>query len=244
MAFERIKTLYDVVTNPDRYRSDNDVDLDAVADPTTWRDQTKPTLSERFASRWRLFLAFSFLGVIALGLLAAYSQRYLPGLYGNIWVKRGLVAFISVPTLIVIGASIQRSKIQSLGQLDLLIDGQAKSYYGRFDTDTAGNTVFEPLKGFDWWGMRAKRLTLADLDESFTKTWAKEGRDPDDPVRIRIEDAIGGQADTATGPVGVVLTRGLEVDDYGRESDLYTTAPSVAAPFTTSRRVVLSSSIM
>ncbi|AUV84706.1 hypothetical protein C2R22_24570 (plasmid) [Salinigranum rubrum] len=226
--FERIKNAYDVVSNPSRYRNPDEVDLEETADPTSWRDQTKPTLTERFASRKRVFLSLSFLGFIVLGLLAAYSKTYLPGLYGSVWVKRGLVAMVATPTLFFAGASWMRSKLRSVDRLDLVIDGEPTSFYGAHSTDSNGNDVFQPLKGFDWLGMRGSPLTLSDLDEDFHQAFAKEGRDPDSPAKIRVEDAVSGVAETATGKVVVAQTGGLELDPYGRESDIYTVPPDLA----------------
>lgn len=226
--FERIKNAYDVVSNPSRYRNPDEVDLEQTADPQSWRDQSKPTLTERFASRWRQFLALSFLGFIALGLLAAYSQSFFPGLTGNIWVKRGVVALVSVPTLWWLASTWMRTRLRNVDRLDLVIDGEPTSYYGTHSTDSNGNDVFQPLKGFDWMGLRGSPVTLSDLDEDFHQAFAKQGRDPQSPAKIRVEDGVSGVADTATGTVVVALTSGLELDPFGRETDLYTRPPELA----------------
>lgn len=228
MAFERIKTAYDIVSNPDRYQQDGEVDLSETADAETWRDESKPTITQRLASRKRLFLAFSFLGVIVVGLIGAYSSRYIPGLYGNIWVKRGLVALVATPSIFVLGARWKHRQVRQVDELDLMIDGEPQSFYGTYDTDSAGNDVFKPYKGFDWFGTRARPVTLRDLDKEYHRAFAKQGRDPDAEAVIRVEDAIAGVADTATGTKVMVMSAGLELDPYGRDSDLYTTPPELA----------------
>ena len=49
--FSRIRQLDDVATNPNRYRNEDDADLDEYDSQEDWRDQTKPSWGERLQSR-------------------------------------------------------------------------------------------------------------------------------------------------------------------------------------------------
>jgi len=221
--------MVDFLRNPRRYRSEGEeVDLDETADPSTWRDETKPTWSERLASRKRQFIAFSFVGLVTLGLIGAYSRTYLPALYGNELLKEALKWAIAVPVLFFSGAKWQRGKLQRIDRLDLQIEDQVTSYWGTYAVDSQGNALFTPVKGFDWFGLRARKLTLGDLADDFARSFAKQGRSASDPAKIRVEDGLYGTAETATGRVISVVTSGLEVDGFGRESDLYTQPPDLA----------------
>lgn len=221
--------MVDFLRNPRRYRGEGEeVNLDETADPSTWRDETKPTWKQRLASRKRQFIAFSFVGLVVLGLIGAYSRVYLPALYGNELLKELLRWMVAVPALFFWGAKWQRGKLQRIARLDLHIGDEVKSYWGTYDVDSQGNALFTPVKGWDWFGMRARKLTLGDLADDFARSFAKMGRDASDPAKIRVEDGLYGTAETATGRVVSAITSGLDVDGYGRESDLYTMPPELA----------------
>lgn len=231
MAFERIKSTFDLVKNPKRYldSDDDEVNLNERADVSEWKDETKPSVTERIKSRKRQALAFGFAGLIALGVVAGWSRTYFPDLYGNPVVqevtKFGIVAGI----VFIWATKWQRGKLESLGILVMLIPKQGLAVYlGKPETDSAGNRVFVPIKGFDLFGLRGRQLKLGEFDAGFAKSFAKQGRDADDPARIRVEDGLAHSKQTAIGTVIGVLTGGLEFDEYGRESDLYTRPPELA----------------
>jgi hypothetical protein len=226
--FSRLRNFYDVVTNPGRYRNEDDVDLDEYVSPKEWRDQTKPSWGERIKSRKQTALTFGFIGFIVFLIIAAHSRTYLPELYGNPYIREAIKWLVAIPTTWVLATNWQRRKIAQLDRLDLKIGESAKSYDGVLETDTDGNHLFVPIKGFDWFGMRGRRLTLADLSDDFAEDFAKQGRDPDDPAKIRLEDSMYGVVDKALGNVAVALSSGLKVDGFGRHSDLYAAPPSLA----------------
>lgn len=226
--FERTKALYDILTNPSRYRNeDEEVSLDETTDPQTWRDESKPTWTERLASRKHQFIAFGFVGLILLGIIAAYSRTYIPELYGNPLVREAVKWGLVVPAAFLSGVKWLRGKLRQVDWLVLILpEGGIGFYIGDLNEDSTGNTIFHPLKGFDFMGLRGQKLTLGDLGNDFARNFAKQGRDADEPASIRIEDGLYAKRDTFLGSVAGVLTGGLEVDEFGRESDLYTTPPS------------------
>jgi len=227
-SYARIKSLYDLAANPRRYRNEDKTDLDEYVSPKEWRDQTKPSWGERLRSRKQTAIAFGFIGFIALLIVGGWSRTYIPQLYGNQIVREAIKWLVALPTTWILAAAWQRRKIAELDELTLKIGDAAKSYDGILKTDADGNHLFVPIKGFDWWGMRGRRLTLADLSDDFAEDFAKQGRDPDDPVKIRLEDSMYAVVDKALGDVAVCLTSGLRIDGYGRHSDLYTAPPDLA----------------
>ena len=239
MAGERLKAFYDIVTNPDRYRSTDDdqrVDLEDAADPSSWRDETSATLRDRLASRKRLFFLFGYFFVVGGGLFAVYSSRFLPGLTGNPIVRELVKWFVAVPVLIWIGMRLIKSKLQHVDWLVLLIpksetDGGGLGFYvGTRTEDSGGNAVFEPLKGFSLAGLSGRPLTLSDLADDWQRQWSKQGREADDQARIRIEDALHSDRETFIGRITGVLCDGLVLDEFGAESDVVTKPPKIVDP--------------
>ena len=210
-SYARIKNLYDLAANPRRYRNEDKTDLDEYVSPKEWRDQTKPSWGERLRSRKQTAIAFGFIGFIALLIVGGWSRTYIPQLYGNQIVREAIKWLVALPTTWILAAAWQRRKIAELDELTLKIGDAAKSYDGILKTDADGNHLFVPIKGFDWWGMRGRRLTLADLSDDFAEDFAKQGRDPDDPVKIRLEDSMYAVVDKALGDVAVCLTSGLQI---------------------------------
>ena len=239
MALERLKTFYDIVTNPDRYRSTDDdqrVDLNDAADPSTWRDETSATLRDRLASRKRIVLLFGYFVIVGGGLVAVYSSRFLPGLTGNPIVRELVKWLVAVPLLLWAGTRLTRSKLRQVDWLVLLIpdsetEGRGLGFYvGNRTEDSEGNAVFEPLKGFSLMGLSGHPLKLADLADDWQRQWSKQGREADDPVRIRVEDALMADRQTFVGRITGVLCGGLGLDEFGTESDVVTTPPDIVDP--------------
>ncbi|MCL9818335.1 hypothetical protein [Natronocalculus amylovorans] len=226
--FPRIRQLYDVATNPNRYRNEDETDLDEYVSPNEWRDTAKPGWGDRIKSRRHTILSFGFIGFLVVLIIGVHSQRYLPELYGNPILSEAIKWLIAIPTTWVLATKWQRGRIARLDQLHLKIGEGVKSYYGVLESDSDGNYLFVPLKGFDWFGLRGRRLTLGDLSDDMAEDFAKQGRQPDDPAKIRLEDSMYAVKETALGDVAVSLTSGLQIDGYGRESDLYTSPPDIA----------------
>ena len=239
MAGERLKAFYDVITNPQRYRNsdgEDRVDLDKETDPSTWRDETSATWKEGLASRKRLVFLFGYIGLVGIGVLAIYTNRFAPGLTGNPILQELLKWLVAVPLLVWIGTRLIRSKLRQVDWLVLLIPrsetkgGGLGFYVGNQTEDSAGNALFEPIKGFSLAGLSGTRLTLGDLADDWQRQWSKQGRDASDPARIRIEDALYADRDTFIGSVTGVLTDGLVYDEFGTESDLVTKEPKIVDP--------------
>ena len=227
-GYERIKNLWGLASNPRRYRSEEQTDIDEVVTPNEWRDQTRPGWGERIKSRKVTVMTWGFIAFIALLIVAAHSRTYIPELYGNPWIQEAIKWLVALPTTWILATKWQRDKIAKLDSLNLKIGDSAKSYDGVLDTDAEGNHVFTPIKGWSFLGMKGNQMTLGDLSNDFAENFAKVGRDADDPVKIRLEDALYAVTDTALGKEAVCLTDGLVIDGHGRHSDLYTSPPEIA----------------
>jgi len=79
-------------------------------------------------------------------------------------------------------------------------------------------------------GLRGEYVTLGDLDDDFARHWSKQGRQSDEPARIRLEDAIYADREAFLGRLTAVLTGGLALDPFGQHSDLYTKEPALVDP--------------
>lgn len=233
--------LVDGLTNPKRYAGGSDVNLDETTSPSTWRDETKESKIDWLKSRKRQALSLSFVLFYVILLLAAYSQQFAPGLYQNPWLIEALKFLFVIPLTFILTTNWMRGKLRRIDWVVMIMPAQPAEngsgglktkggigfYVGSLDEDSTGNTIFTPVKGFDFIGLRGRNLTLGDLGDDFARTFAKQGRQAEDDASIRLEDALSVRRDTFLGTVCGVLTGGLELDEFARESDLYTTPPDL-----------------
>ena len=220
--------LVDGLSNPSRYGKSGEVDLDETTSPNTWRDETKQSKIAWLASRKRQLLSLSFVLFYVALLFAAYTRQFAPGLYQNPWLIEALKYLFVVPLTFVITANWMRGKLKRIDWVVMLIPPNGLGVYvGSLEQDTAGNTLFTPVKGFDFLGLRGRNLTLGDLGNDFAQNFAKMGRDAGDDAKVRLEDALYVEQKTFFGTVCGVLTSGLELDEFGRESDVYTAPPDL-----------------
>jgi len=209
-------------------------DEDSVEDPEetvapeTWRDEETPTWGERLRRRWITVVALGFVGFVVLGILTVYAGRFLVGTLSNPLVQSTLKYGAVLGVGFVLGTWWLFGKLERVDELVLFTGDGVKRYVGEYDSDSAGNRVFIPYRGYTRILKRTRKLTLGDLGGDLARAEQKAGRDEDDPIRIRLEDAITGDLATDLGTVAASLTGGLAIDPYGRESDLYTTPPDIA----------------
>lgn len=226
MAFERLRAAAGGAVDPSRYHGgEAGGDVDETLSPQEWRDQTKRTRRQRLAARKHQAISLGFIGLIATMYIVVFTGKFFPTLKGNavllMTAKYGTV----IPITVVLATRWQRNKLQRYDRLALQLPDGGRSYLGHYSEDSQGNGIFRPIKGHSWFGLKAEPLTLGDLGNDFTRTWAKRGRDASEPAAIRVEDGLTVTTKDATGRVVLSLTDGLEIDEYGRESDLYCAPP-------------------
>jgi len=228
MALETIRNSVGSNGPRKRHPSGEIEDPDELVEPDSWRDQETPTIGQRIRRNWKSVLALGLVGMIVAGILAVYAGRYLVGALSSPLVQSTL----KYGTVLGVGFGLgQRWLFRRLEQTDRLVlfTGEGvKRYYGKLDRTNAGNLVFKPYRGWSSLIKRTKHLTLGDLGGDLSRAASKGGRDEEDPVHIRLDDGITGVQTTDTGSVAASLTSGLEVDKYGKESDLYTAPPELA----------------
>mgnify|MGYP000589718595 CR=1 FL=1 len=203
-------------------------DPEEVVAPESWRDEQTPTWGERLLRRKKTVAALGLIGAIVLGILTVYAGRYIISALTNPIVQSTLKYGAVLGVGFILGVWWLFGKLERVDELVLFTGEGVKRYVGDYDTDTHGNRVFEPYRGYSRFLKRTRKLTLGDLGGDLARAEQKAGRDEDDPVRIRLEDAITGSYSTDTGAVAASLTGGLHIDEYGRETDLYTAPPDLA----------------
>ena len=232
--FERLRAVVSDRFGRKRYASnetaDTDPQLEEYASAQQWADTTKPSVSDRAKGKKRFLVSFGYLGLLGLLSVAYYSSVYMPGFYRNPTVHEVLKWLIVVPVCTIAGMNIMRSRIADTDRLTLFSEGEVKTFFGKYGRDSAGNRVFYPVKGYDLFGLRGRRLTLADLPDDIAMQHAKNDRDPDEDAVIRVEDATAADQETALGRNMVVLSDGLKFDENGRESDVYAAPADLADP--------------
>jgi hypothetical protein len=164
--------------------------------------------------------------VVLLGILFAWARNLAVDIITNPILQGLAVLSAIILVSFVYGAKHQRTIITDTDQLVLQMPEGTTRFFGTYETAGDGTKVFLPYRGFDWLGFKKRPLTLRELGESITRTFAKRQRNPDDPVRVRVDDAVVQSEATAQGEVVSVNTDGLEIDQFGQYSDVYATPPS------------------
>jgi len=203
-------------------------DPEETVAPDTWRDEETPSWGERLRRRWKSVLALGLIGLVVLGILTVYAGRFLVTTLSDPLVQTTLKYGAVLAVGFILGVWWLFGKLERVDELVLFTGEGVKRYVGEYDTDSHGNTVFEPYRGYSRILKRTRKLTLGDLGGDLARAEQKAGRDEEDPVRVRLEDAITGVHHTDTGTVAASLTGGLRLDQYGKETDLYTSPPDIA----------------
>jgi hypothetical protein len=227
--FPEIKSKVGDVVDRLRYGSPDDASSpDDVIDHSEWTHTAEPGLGERLKRKRRLLVLYG--GLIAAGLIIA-SQ----------WVGQILVGFATDPLVQTVashglvaglagywGLKTFRARV---GRWDWLVGMESEGlvvWLGEYDTVGDGTTVFTPFAGIDWLGFQSRPLQLRELGEQVAHTFAKTGRDADDPARVRLDDAVVRDADTFVGTIVAVHTDGFKPDPWGQHSDAYAQPPALA----------------
>lgn len=199
---------------------DEEIDLQA------WGATADRGLGQRIKDAKRAVGAGALLVLVGLGLAYAYATRYLVDVLSSptTWWTLALVG--TAIGMYVAGTRKMRSRLTDTNWLVLILPDGTKSYVGEFETAGDGTQVFLPYRGFGPFGHKSRPLYLRELGERVARAQANQGRDPEDPVRIRVDDARVEVKDTAYGTVVGVMTDGLAVDQFGRYSDVYCEPPS------------------
>ncbi|AUX09287.1 hypothetical protein AArcSl_1658 [Halalkaliarchaeum desulfuricum] len=198
---------------------DEEIDLEE------WSSTTSIGLGERLKRSARTFATLGLLGVAIIGILWAWGSQLAIGLFSNVVVQAGTVLLGTFATGLLVGIQHQRGVITRSDWLILSTSEGVTPFLGEFHTSEDGTNVFVPYRGFDFLGDRARPLYLRELGEDVARSHAKKGRNPEDPVRIRVDDGMVQVRDTAYGTVVSVISGGLEVDAFGRYSDVFCTPP-------------------
>ncbi|QLH83395.1 hypothetical protein [Halosimplex pelagicum] len=228
MALETLRNSVGSTGPQKRHPSGEIDDPDDLVEPDSWRDQQTPTVGDRLRRNWKSVVALGFIAAVVLGILAVYAGRFLIGALTDPLVQTTLKFGAVLGVGFVLGVRWLFGRIERTDRLVLFTGEGIKRYYGQLDRTNAGVLVFKPYRGWSGLLKRTKHLTLGDLGGDLARAASKAGREDDDPVAIRLDDAITGTHSTDTGSVAASLSAGLKVDKYGKETDLYTAPPDLA----------------
>lgn len=216
----RINPLNRFADTSDTATPDDEIDVEA------WSSTATIGLGERIKRSGRTIATFGLLSVAILGILFAWARNLAVDIITNPLLQGLAVVGAIILVSFVYGAKHQRKIVTDTDQLVLQMPEGTTRFFGTYETAGDGTKVFLPYRGFDWLGFKKRPLTLRELGESITRTFAKRQRNPDDPVRVRVDDAVVQSESTAQGEVVSVNTDGLEIDQFGQYSDVYATPPS------------------
>lgn len=220
MALEGLRARLSLGGDDRRYVDPDDVDApEDVADPRTIRDETAPSLAERLlAYRWFLFTVSSAV-VAALVLALIFGAQVVPDILSNPWLHRGVAGITIFGAGYVLATKRAYGALVGIDRLHVKEDGRARSYPGEYVPGPEDDyDLFIPIKGFSMWGHRKRPLTVEELDADLARRWARANRDPSDPARIRVDDALADLVRTEYGTQVVVHAGGYKADTFGRDA--------------------------
>lgn len=201
-----------------------------VSDPRTIRDESQPTLWEKFHSiRWYLFFAASF-GIVFLLYLIAIGAAIVPDLLGNVVIQAGIVLLATFLTGYGLATRSALSRVRDIDWLVLIKPNGVDLYPGEFipSGDDERYHKFQPYRGFSFFGHVKKPLTIGDVNPQIARRWKAARRDLDDPAVIRLDPDFGERTSTEYGQVLAQISNGLNVDTFGRQSFLEAALPDMA----------------
>lgn len=198
-----------------------------VSDPTTIRDESTPTLYERFReNKWYLLTVSVALVILAL-YLTSIGVQVVPDLLANPFVQVGGLVAGAALTAYVVGRRGATAQLRHTDWLTLVDRGKLRFYPGEWvpPTENEEYALFVPYRGFSFWGHLAEPLTVADVSPDLARRWKNANRDPEDPALIRLDPDMGEHVYTEYGHVLAQLSGGLRVDAFGERAVLEATVP-------------------
>lgn len=233
---ERARELLGFEGSYQRYPDLDSVrDLEEISDPHTLEDETQRSLSEWVSDHKIQAVAFTLLGIVAVGLIVAFAWHYIPLIIGNTWVQ--LAALLT--GVFILGRKngwrANQDRVEDIDELQLqnLEDGTQRSVKGVV-LDGGAVPRFIPIKGYRKPGMRPAPYKAVELDPSVTDR-VNGSVDADLPAIIRLHPEFTTTKETETGMRVVQQTNGLDADPStgGEEAGmavLRATAPNFAPP--------------
>lgn len=225
MAFTRIKEVLGYDPTWKRYHSGEYTNLEAIADPETWDDDTRTTWRDWIGqSRGNQALAAITLG-LAVALTVYFSQlliRVSTGLFTN---RIFQVAAGSLSLVLITYAYATKAQRQRFEKLDWLVlpkdDGGVTRFLGYYrEGDSTNAPLFVPVKGFRWNGHKAEPYRIYEISSELARRYKNTNRDPEDVAVIRLEPETVRESKTEAGRVLCQQTTELNLDEFGNESTL------------------------
>lgn len=228
--FNYIRESVGKATPTVRFANEDDASTpDNEIDMSEWGPSHRIGLGERLKRRGRSVAVFGLAAVAAFGILFAWARQVAVGFVTNPLVQIVTVIGVIVLAVYVAGVRSTISRIKSLTFAAFLTPNGIRPFIGRYEVAEDGTEILVPYQGYDWLGRRNYPLPLSEMGEDIARTAAKRNRDPDDPVRIRLDDCRYGVRQTAFGTFIVGETDGLQVDQFGQHSDVYAAPPSMVS---------------
>ena len=230
MAFESLRSRLDIGSGSRRYATDVGRLPEDVSDPATLRDESTPTLFEKImAYRWYL-LTVSVLIVVAIIYSIAIGVQVFPELVQNTVVQLAVSHLVVFAIGYVVATKRAFRVIRDISWLNLNLGDGLDFYPGWYlpPVDEDDDATFVPCKGLTLFGHRRRPLQIREVNPSIAQRWANANRDPEEPAEIRLDPSFYEQRSTEWGHVVAQASDGLEIDTFGRGSQLVATSPSMA----------------
>lgn len=194
---------------------------DEIEDPTTRRDYTTPTLWERAKESWMYFATLLSALIVVVVLMIGLGVQIVPELLENTTLHIALALIAAFGLGYVMATKRAYAQTEYLDWLCAIIGTEVQFYPGYYEgggeTESDG---FLPIKGFTMWGHRKQPYTVEEINPDLARTWKAANRDPEDPARINLDAATGGEVHTDYGTIVGRWASDLTVDTFGQQSEL------------------------
>lgn len=225
MALTRIKELLGYNPTWKRYHSGEYTNLEAIADPETWDDDTRTTWRDWIGQSRGNQALTAVVAALAVALTVYFSQlliRVSTGLLSNRVFQVAVGSLTLVLGTYAYATKAQRKRFEKLDWLVLpKDDGGVTRYLGYYREGDATNApLFVPVKGFRWNGHKAEPYRIYEISSELARRYKNTNRDPEDVAVIRLEPDMSRESKTDTGKVITQQTTELKLDEFGNESCL------------------------
>lgn len=230
MPFE-LRARLGIGSKDRRFVDEDGSDLpEDVSDPKTIRDESTPTLWEKFRSiRWYLLTLLAFFVVLTIYLLAVGSA-IVPELLGNVYFQLALTHTVVGGSFYYFATSSTISRLRDVDWLVLIKPSGLEFYPGRrvAASDDERYHKFIIFKGFTWRGHLSQPLSIADLNPDLARRYKNANRNPEDPAVVRLDPDFGEEVRTEYGTIQAQISNGLRVDTFARSANLVATRSDIA----------------
>lgn len=210
-----------------RFTTGEYTDLEDISDPHTTRDETRDPIRKKIRRNWWMLFLGIPLAIISFAIVFTYSRHLYPELVGNRYVQVGVVGITWTAIVAVMADRRRQALFLDYDWLVLYTPTGPVRFLGYLRDGEGDASVFEPVKGFSFFGERGEYYHADEVSTELVETYSKVEFDEDDSARIRLHPEFVQIAHTDLGTLVTQVTAGLEVDQEAKTVTHVATEPNL-----------------